>query len=516
MQGRQEEEMEKEEVERQLREVEMQEAGQREMEEGERLARLEGQRQMEERGDVVGGEQRDLDDDVPDAGGLEGDEDDDEEDEEDEEDEMGMEGDLDDEVPEAEEEWTYDTTREFSSETGALSPAVARVQLQNGRTVQYARPNLLHQATASTIVAPGQDENSESDLDGNVDYPQHNLDDDPDHPEHGFDDEAADLDDEIPDADADDPWEHTDTSLEESDMDISLLPSGITTTHSFPHSTTAMLPPQRPITSSSRPVTRHNPARASLTNTSTFSSSSAIRSVSGNSHNSNMHHRPPAVHQPISRQTEFTPHRFNPDLSISQLISTDNTTTSSYLSSAVGATNSHSHSNLIPNPNDRQRAWLDPSSARRNLFGVAGRNGNTSTNANRDANTSTMMNAGSGTGMALQAGQARNLRPTSISASQHHADAAAETRSYVSSSSNQQSSHGLFTPQPQTHPPTQNVVASSSNINNNNLDNNDNDTPLDPLRSRTRSGRVRNPVESLNSTRAQGRGRGTGRVGNHR
>jgi hypothetical protein len=102
MLGRREEEVEREEVERQLREVELQERVNLEAEEQERLAR------MRETGEVEEG--RDLDDDIPDA---------DDADEEqgydseeggppedgpgDGEEDDGLAVDLDDEIPEADE-----------------------------------------------------------------------------------------------------------------------------------------------------------------------------------------------------------------------------------------------------------------------------------------------------------------------------------------------------------------------------------------------------------------------------
>jgi len=109
MLGRREEEIERDEVERQLREVEMQDRMAVETEEQERRA------QMMERGEVVEDGERDLDDEVPEA---------DEEDLDDEVPEASEEEDevdLDDEVPEAEEGWVYDTRREPDTDEEELA-----------------------------------------------------------------------------------------------------------------------------------------------------------------------------------------------------------------------------------------------------------------------------------------------------------------------------------------------------------------------------------------------------------
>ncbi|RMZ80402.1 hypothetical protein DV738_g2894, partial [Chaetothyriales sp. CBS 135597] len=203
MLGRREEEIEREEVDRQLREVEMQERAALEAEEQERLALLQ-----EEEGEG----ERDLDDEVPEADDEEDDEDDDEDDEDEGEmmmmmeggEEDGMEADLDDEIPDADqgdqdssdeigeisgvsEGWVYDTNREQDSD----EEEIARNQM--------------------AFVAAAND---------------------------------RDLDDDVPEAD-EGGWEHTDSELEDSEMDISILPPGQAQQLSSARRSSGLQQPQR-------------------------------------------------------------------------------------------------------------------------------------------------------------------------------------------------------------------------------------------------------------------------------
>lgn len=223
MLGRREEEVEREEVERQLREVELQERMQQEADEQERLARLAetGEPEVD----------RDLDEDIPDADGEEVDDVDDDgsdgypEEYEDEE----MEGDLDDEIPDADEEdedeimspdpdgidanWVYDTRREPDSDDDedASMPPSQRSHLIPHPTVADLR-----------IPVPGSeydyDEREAEDLANAM------LDEDEIFDDQDVSGGVRDLDDDVPEAESDQAWEHTDTELEESEMDISNFP----------------------------------------------------------------------------------------------------------------------------------------------------------------------------------------------------------------------------------------------------------------------------------------------------
>lgn len=258
MLGRREEEIEREEVERQLREVEMQERMQREAEEQERVQRA---REMAERGEVMDPAERDLDDEVPEAdqtqqtveedGMEEGDlddeipdADDDEEEEDDDEDE-----DDDEEVEDAAdnvsasgsgfgEGWTYDSRREPDSDDE--EGTAARLARLNGRPppqqpggVGVNRASVARAAAALGIPGDSEygydvderqaaaladamlDEDEMGHLDNAYGQAQDDM--------LGAEVDVRDLDDEVPDAD-DGGWEHTDTELEESEMDISVLP----------------------------------------------------------------------------------------------------------------------------------------------------------------------------------------------------------------------------------------------------------------------------------------------------
>ncbi|ETI24540.1 hypothetical protein G647_03909 [Cladophialophora carrionii CBS 160.54] len=240
MLGRREEEVEREEVERQLREVELQERLALETEEQERMARAQ------ELGEVEEG--RDLDEDIPDAddpdpdADYESEEEDGAAEEGEDEDgmEMGMAADLDDEIPDADDQeaedddeplspvgadggWVYDTRREPDTDDEDQLPqplppprhrdrgharhttvAGVRVPL-SGSEYDYDERDAEDLANA---MLDG-DDMYEADLHG---------------PGRSTLSGDRDLDDEVPDADDDQAWEHTDTELEESEMDISILP----------------------------------------------------------------------------------------------------------------------------------------------------------------------------------------------------------------------------------------------------------------------------------------------------
>ncbi|EXJ93826.1 hypothetical protein A1O1_02219 [Capronia coronata CBS 617.96] len=260
MLGRREEELEREEVERQLREVELQERMQQEADEQDRLA------QLGETGEP--GEGRDLDEDIPDADADEqGDEDDGEElsDEfEDVDEEDGMEGDLDDEIPDADADdgveededddeimspeaettnadWVYDTRREPDTdedEAAALSPvhAAARVRMHASASVAG-----VYIANRGSDRYDNYDERDAEDLaDAMLDEDEIFED------RRGTEPGERDLDDDIPEAESEQAWEHTDTELDESEMDISILPG---TQIQPAHQRSSLLGPSRRISS---------------------------------------------------------------------------------------------------------------------------------------------------------------------------------------------------------------------------------------------------------------------------
>ena len=251
MLGRREEEIEREEVERQLREVEMQERMAAEAEEQEREARV---REMQERGEVVEVGERNLDDEVPEA------------DQTQQTVEEGDEGDLDDEIPDGDEDeeedgddeeededdeaadhgsgfgegWTYDSRREPESDDE--EGTAARLARLNGRPPSLPPPQsrgvgVNRAAVARAAAALGihgdseyrydVDERQAAALaDAMLDEDEMEGHDDEYGPARddilGAEGEGRDLDDEVPDAD-EGGWEHTDTELEESEMDISVL-----------------------------------------------------------------------------------------------------------------------------------------------------------------------------------------------------------------------------------------------------------------------------------------------------
>ncbi|KAK5941112.1 hypothetical protein PMZ80_006389 [Knufia obscura] len=334
MLGRREEELEREEVERQLRDAEMQERNQAEADEAERQAHLDQQRAAEARGEDIAEGERDLDDEVPDMDAEEG-----YEDEESEEEDDDGEADLDDDIPEGDSGWAYDTTRDPDTESESSSlhvrnPPQPRAMLPGNRQP----PNITGQHGMSDAMID-QDEMGQ--------YAQdYDLDDEvPD-----MDASLRDLDEDVPDADDDGGWEHTDTELEESDMDISIMPPGVTA-HQL-----SMPPPSSGV--SQRQQSRLLARQSNASEQSDMST--GMRRTSGNIP---LPMGPPA--QPASIRggrrglprtqhlpANFTPDQLGSDLSISALISTGNTDMDSDNRGAQG-----------------QRSWLNPASARRNLFG---------------------------------------------------------------------------------------------------------------------------------------------------
>ena len=242
MLGRREEEVEREEVERQLRDVEMQERAAQEAEEQERQARLA------ERGEPEEG--RDLDEDIPDMDveGMEdeGDEDEDQVDLDGEIPDMdgdddGMGGDLDDDIPDADEDenddddedvmspdpdgidsnWVYDSRREPDTDDEMLQAHASSPGNRARRSGRFRHGTAI--VAGVRVPVPGSeydyDEREAEDL-ANAMLDEDEIFD------HEDDEEMAerDLDDDVPEAaESEQAWEHTDTELEDSEMDISML-----------------------------------------------------------------------------------------------------------------------------------------------------------------------------------------------------------------------------------------------------------------------------------------------------
>jgi hypothetical protein len=217
MLGRREEEVEREEVERQLREVEEQEAMALA---GEEEAR---RRSALVRGEVQGEGERDLDEDIPDAEQLahHGGE---------EENEMG-ERDMDDDVPDADE---GDRTNMTFGNTTTMTEML--LEGETGITDDVEGASLgTGQAVRSTAGAGGGMAFREFDAQEQEALANAMLDEDEQGmAERDLDDDVLDaggvgerdLDDEVPEAEAGDEgeWQHTDTEEEdESGMDISIL-----------------------------------------------------------------------------------------------------------------------------------------------------------------------------------------------------------------------------------------------------------------------------------------------------
>jgi hypothetical protein len=237
MLGRREEEIEREEVDRQLREVDLQERMAVEAEEQERIARARDLGEPEEG--------RDLDEDIPDAdedGLADGDSGEDGEDAPDPDDEFGMGGDLDDEIPDADDPgeddeadelispagadglWVYDTRREPDTDDEDQLPQSLQPPRHSGR--RHGRHEIVAGVRLSIPGSePNYDERDVQDLADSMLDDGDNYDHDIQHSARGIAAEERDLDDDVPDADDDQAWEHTDTELEESEMDISILPS---------------------------------------------------------------------------------------------------------------------------------------------------------------------------------------------------------------------------------------------------------------------------------------------------
>ncbi|KAK5313500.1 hypothetical protein LTR70_007573 [Exophiala xenobiotica] len=425
MLGRREEELEREEVERQLREAELQERNQAEVDEAERQAQPDQQRAAEDRGEVIGEEgERDLDDEVPDMDAEEAFEDEDSEAEEDED-----EIDLDNDIPEGNSGWAYDTTRDPDTGSEAEPPS-SSYGPQHPPPLRGNR-----QAPISTEQQRVQQHDvSEAMLDEDEmgQYTQeHDLDDDvPD-----MDGSVPDLDDDVPNAADDGGWEHTDTELEESDMDISIMPPGVTAHH-------LSMPP--PSNVSQRQQSRLLPRQSDISEQSDMSSGTGMRRTSGNVP---LPMGPPA--QPSSMRgarrgllrtqhlpPNFTPDQLGSDLSISALISTGNTDIDS-VSDNRGV--------------QAQRSWLNPASARRNLFGR---------NSNAPAQP--------------EVPSSRNVSGTQVGVGE---GATENTEGAGAGAPRQVSSGGLFTPSPQHQ---------QQQLRRHQLDLMSSDEP----RSRTRSGRV--------------------------
>jgi hypothetical protein len=215
MLGRKEEEVEREEVERQLREVEMQERVQHELDEAERQRMMQAQARAEAAGQEPGQDERNLDDEVPEADVHDLDDDipEDEDEGEDDEDEH----DLDDDVQEADVSgWHYDTgisPEPAEGETG-ITDDIERSHLGDGLQI----PPMFN----ASIFANGHRDSGQMDYDDEQAIANAMLEEDE---MEGMGE--RDLDDEVPDAEMEvdeEGWEHTDTELEESEMDISILP----------------------------------------------------------------------------------------------------------------------------------------------------------------------------------------------------------------------------------------------------------------------------------------------------
>ena len=472
MLGRREEEIERDEVERQLHEVEAQERNAMEAEEQERLEML---RRQGEEGETVGTGERDLDDEVPDMDAPE------DEEEEDDEDEEDMEGDLDDEVPDAdagESSWVYDTNRDpdTESEEGQEDDAHEQSGISDlgGR-----RQHIKHTRNASGAYL-GMEDISETEamvnamLDedelGEMEH-EHDLDDGI--PDMDMDvvmdaeDEEYDLDDDVPEADEEGEWQHTDTELEESEMDISILPNTRLSTSSKPTA--------RQRSSNVGPGTTHE----------------EMRRTSGNMM------MPPPQYIPQTRQSartgrlsaqrNITPQYQTPIIadtdSISNLISTDRSNSQSqYYLPPPHTTNIHSASTAEAEDSldpQRRRNWLNPAGARRNLFSGFGRgNANIGTaNISFDTGSSSTSMLGS-----QDQNQNQNQNQDQNQNQNQNLDVRISTVTGASASSG-----GLFTP-PVSRVPTYSY--NNDNDNDDNMNDVDIEPEPEPPRSRTRSGRI--------------------------
>lgn len=334
MLGRREEELEREEVERQLRDAEMQERHQAEAEEAERQAQHDAQRAREEAGEDVGEGERDLDEDVPDMD-AQVDLDEGESEVDEEEDDVEMDG--------SHVGWVYDTTRDPDTESEEEPPEQrGGLQRPSRARLNSARRALHEHAEAEAAAQAMLNQDGRSSFDDEYD-----LDDDIPDQDH----EARNLDSDIPDAaDDDGGWEHTDTELDESDMDISIMPPGATAHH---------LTMQPPSSNMSQRYQRNNaPPR---TTSQPSDANSSLRRASGNIPLPMAPPAPPASSHPPRRglprtqhlPPHYTPDQLGSDFSVSALMSSGDTAAS------------------LEDRGGTQRGWLDPATARRNLFGVS-------------------------------------------------------------------------------------------------------------------------------------------------
>ncbi|ETN36434.1 uncharacterized protein HMPREF1541_08712 [Cyphellophora europaea CBS 101466] len=380
MLGMREELLEREEVERQMRELEMQERMQVEAEEMERRMEREAD------GDMAGVEERDLDDEVPEAeeghewgseiDGADGDD---------------MQGDLDDEIPDADEaegsetfsdeemtgeiapqdspqrnEWSYDSRREPDTDEESGDEALQRIRALARQTREQRQAGYQRRPGA-----PGSDYGVDERDSQALALTEEMLDEDEmGDVSYGGEDER-DLDGSVPDAEEGE-WEHTDTDgdeLDEEDMDISIMPAQARTRRSDG--------PQQLLSSAGRSVrsTRvvsgnaaigsHHYQREGSRVSSSIASSTGISAhgrlrpqglVPGQS-NLQGHYETPTGVQGHGRGLPRT----------SMLLATE---------SSAGATTdvrtgADDSNRQDPSQGQARRGWLNPASARRNLFGLS-------------------------------------------------------------------------------------------------------------------------------------------------
>ncbi|MBE7182472.1 MAG: hypothetical protein INR71_14920, partial [Terriglobus roseus] len=394
MLGMREEQLEREEVERQMREVEMQERMQAEADEMERRMEREAE------GDMAGVAERDLDDEVPDAeeaegwgSELDGDMDGEE----------GMQGDLDDDIPDADadeasevltdeemtsemiptdsparNEWSYDSRREPDTDEESGDEALQRIR----RTARLAREQ--RQAGYQRRPgAPGSDYDvDERDAEA-LALAEEMLDED-EMGDISYGGEAQrDLDDSVPEAEEGE-WEHTDTEdddLDEEDMDISIMPNQARTRRSDG--------PQQQLPSSaarSPRTTRVVSGNAALGGRQREASglSSAVASSTGGSSRARQGLRSQAQLQDMGNASQGSYE--TPAGGQAQTRGRGIPRTSMLLATeSSAATTNPSTGDEAGRPGAGRRGWLNPASARRNLFGMS--RGAGGTGAGTDANS---------------------------------------------------------------------------------------------------------------------------------